>query len=947
MLRAMKLKFKTQAHQSAAVQAVLDCFKGPGTALDAAAGTQLSLIPNARADLAWSGGNAPVRLSEQAILHNLRLVQQRQGLPLATALTSTPVAQFNFDIEMETGTGKTYCYIKTIFELHRACGWSKFIVVVPSIAIREGVAKSFEVTAEHFLESYKTRLRYFVYHSKRLHQLESFASDAGINVMIINIQAFAARAAEQRRFYEELDDFQSRRPVDVIASCRPVLILDEPQKMEGEQTLEALAKLQALLALRYSATHKTVHDLVYRLDAFAAYQHKLVKKISVRGISANRAVPGAGLLYLQSVERVQGAPPTATVEMEENSCGSVLRCTRRLRADTDLYHLSQGLEGYRGFVVEEINAQTNRVAFRNGVELQVGEFYGAASELLLSRLQIREAIRAHFEKELGLFHRGVKVLTLFFIDQVAKYRDYSRFDQKGEYARIFEEEYALCLEQISPAGHEPYGKYLNQIKPEQTHSGYFSIDKRSQRLVDPVLEKRGSNLGHANDADAYDLILKDKERLLSFDEPVRFIFSHSALREGWDNPNVFVICALKQGESHVSRRQEVGRGLRLSVNQHGERMDQPALVHDVNVLTVVARESYKDYVAALQRDLGGPWLRPHTKAASEGSEGAGDADLQAYQIIDERVAKFALLDANFRHPEFVEFWQRISRQAVFTVQSDAVDLIEAAAACLNRELALTRLQFAVDTVEQSAALDGAASSTPGAFVHRGTQLIEATAGLLPASKRDLIGALAERTQLTRRDVALILSRVNSNCFDQYRLNPEPFTADAARLINAQKTAWIAQHLRYLSLGCGHDLAAFTANLSRSTTPYACARLQRHVSDGVSAASEAERRFILQLDAHAAIQLHAKLPDSLTIPTPLGEYHPDWMVLFRAGSVRQRFFVLDTQSALAASRPSQKAVARLDCVRKFFEQLHGHQSPMPIQFVSLASFEELLERAGLG
>lgn len=941
----MKLKFKTQAHQSAAVQAVLDCFKGQGSAQDVAAGTQLSLIPDAHTDLALSGGNGPVRLSDQAVLHNLHQVQQRQGLPLAAGLTSTPIARFNFDIEMETGTGKTYCYIKTIFELHRACGWSKFIVVVPSIAIREGVAKSLEVMAEHFLESYKTKLRFFVYNSRQLHQLESFASDAGINVMIINIQAFASRLAEQRRFYEELDDFQSRRPVDVIAACRPVLILDEPQKMEGEKTLEALAQLQALLALRYSATHKTVHDLVYRLDAFDAYQQKLVKKIAVRGISSNRTAPGAGFLYLQSIERAQGRPPTATVEMVVGRNGGEHRGPCSLGRGADLFHLSQGLEGYRGFVVDEIDAHANRVAFRNGIELQVGEFYGAASELLLSRLQIREAIQAHFEKELGLFYRGIKVLTLFFIDQVAKYRDYSRADEKGQYARIFEEEYALCLAQISPASHEPYGKYLNQIKPDQTHSGYFSIDKRSKRLLDPVLEKRGSNLGQANDADAYDLILKDKERLLSFDEPVRFIFSHSALREGWDNPNVFVICALKQGESNVSRRQEVGRGLRLSVNQHGERMDQPALVHDVNVLTVVARESYKDYVSALQRDLGGPWLRQHTKAAPDGSESILEDDLQAYQIIDERQAKSVMLDANFGHPEFVAFWQRISRQAVCTVQADTAALIDAAAAALNRQLTVTALQFAVDTVEQSAALEGSVSCPRGAFVHLGTKLIEAAAGLLPASKRDLIGALAERTQLTRRDVALILSRVNSSCFAQYRSDPEQFTAAAAGLINAQKSAWMVQHLRYLPLGRCHDRSAFAANLTRSTTPYGCVGLQRHISDAVSAASEVERRFILQLDAHAAVQVFAKLPDSFTIPTPLGEYHPDWMVLLRAGNARQRFFVLDTQTALAASRPRHSALAKLDCVRKFFEQLHGSHSSMTIQFELVATFEELLERAG--
>ena len=504
---------------------------------------------------------------------------------------------------MATGTGKTYCYIKTIFEMNRRYGWSKFIIVVPSIAIREGVAKSLEITAEHFMETYQKKARFFIYNSKQLHHLESFSSDAGINVLVINVQAFAARGADNRRIYEVLDDFQSRRPIDVISANRPILILDEPQKMEGAQTLKSLEEFKALMVLRYSATHKTTHNKIHRLDALDAYNQKLVKKIAVRGIAVKGLAGTAGYLYLQSIEISSKKPPEARVEFEQKLAGgNIKRVVKKLSKGDNLFSdgFSNGLDQYRdGFVVSDINANTDTLSFTNGLQLTVGDATGDVTEAALRRIQIREAIKAHFDKEQALFQQGVKVLTLYFIDEVAKYRDYSQPDEKGEYARIFEEEYNLYLNEMLDLDETAYVKYLKGINAEKTHSGYFSIDKKTKRDVDPDIEKRGENAGLSNDVEAYDLILRKKEQLLSLAEPVRFIFSHSALREGWDNPNVFVICALKHSDNTISRRQEVGRGLRLSVNQHGDRMDHPAIVHDVNVLTVVAGASYKDFVAAL------------------------------------------------------------------------------------------------------------------------------------------------------------------------------------------------------------------------------------------------------------------------------------------------------------------------------------------------------------
>lgn len=600
----MKLKFKHQAYQTRSVEAITDCFKGqpPSNGIQypidpgkiKAAGQQ-SLIEN--------GGfkNHDIVLNSAQLLANIHAVQRRQNLPLSEDLVSSKVSPINLDIEMETGTGKTYCYIKTVFELNQRYGWSKFIIVVPSIAIREGVYKSLQITTEHFLEDYRKRARFFIYNSRQLHNLESFSSDAGINVMVINVQAFNARGKDNRRIYEELDGFQSRRPIDVIKSNRPILILDEPQKMEGKKTLDSLKEFNPLMILRYSATHKTEHNKVYRLDALDALNQKLVKKISVRGISV-KGIGGANpYLYLGGIDLSNSKPPVVQVELEIKQKSGIKRVLRKLYRGDNLFDLSGELDQCKGFVVSEINANTNTLSFTNGVELTVGDATGDVNESVLRRIQIREAIKAHFETEQALFQQGIKVLSLFFIDTVAKYRSYDdNGEVPGEYAEMFEQEYKQFRNEVLTLEDSAYNDYLRAIEAAQTHAGYFSIDKKSKRLIDPLT---GNTSTETDDVDAYDLILKDKERLLSFDEPVRFIFSHSALREGWDNPNVFVICALKHSDNTVSRRQEVGRGMRLSVNQFGERIDDPAIVHQVNVLTVVASESYKDFVSGLQKDI--------------------------------------------------------------------------------------------------------------------------------------------------------------------------------------------------------------------------------------------------------------------------------------------------------------------------------------------------------
>jgi len=448
----MKLKFKIQDYQTAAVQAVVDCFTGQPPASNAAMRYRIDpgKIDTIQGMNFEGFKNADLQLSDTALLDNIQRVQRQQNLHVSEKLASSAISPVNLDIEMETGTGKTYCYIKTIFELHQRYGWGKFIIVVPSIAIREGVYQSLRMTADHFQEQYQKKARCFIYNSKQLHNLESFSSDAGINVMVINVQAFNARGADNRRIYDELDDFQSRKPIDVISANRPILILDEPQKMEGGKTLDALAHFKPLAVLRYSATHKTTHNPVYRLDALDAYNQKLVKKIAVRGVSIKGLAGTSAYLYLQSIEISSTKPPEARVEFEQKlKSGHIRRVVRKLGRGDNLFDLSNGLEQYRtGFVVSDINANTDVLSFTNGMELTVGDATGDITEATLRRIQIREAIKAHFDKEQALFAQGVKVLTLFFIDEVAKYRDYAAPDEQGEYARVFEEEYRLYLNEM-------------------------------------------------------------------------------------------------------------------------------------------------------------------------------------------------------------------------------------------------------------------------------------------------------------------------------------------------------------------------------------------------------------------------------------------------------------------------------------------------------------------
>lgn len=671
----MRLKFERQQFQEDAAAAVVSLFKGMPQILEedsfftADRGNQVEENLGIE-DFDRGIRNAPwqpwVSLEElQQRVHDLQFAPNGQHLPPSSEkdfeLKACPGKTLNLTIEMETGVGKTYTYIKTIHELYEAYGWRKFIVIVPSVAIREGVKKTFEMTAEHFANEYQHSLHFFVYNSQQLSDIDAYVTSSDIEVMIINSQAFNSKNKEAKIFTSVSDAFGGRAPVEVICKTNPILILDEPQSLEGAKADSATKKsfddFGALMILRYSATHRSVFNMVYRLDAIDAYNQHLVKKIAVKGITIKGNSASSGYVYLENVLPVPGADPVAKVAFyRQTDKGSASETRRQLRVGDNLFDLSKEFTAYKeGYVIKEIswagsevadsdvdgegdNASVRRprgesyISFTNGITLQVGEACGNQDiEMLMRRLQIRETIATHFEREKQLFARGIKVLTLFFIDKVSNYREYEDDGKSGSkagagagtswhlgrFAKIFEEEYQAHLQDVLSELKQPellsewkaYMDYLEHITPERTHAGYFSRDGKKGTLTDGKLSGKGQDKV-SDDVSAYDLIMKDKERLLELDperSPVRFIFTHSALREGWDNPNVFQICTLKDGgNSTIRKRQEVGRGMRLCVDQNGRRQDESLLhneVQSINLLTVIASESYEDFASALQKEI--------------------------------------------------------------------------------------------------------------------------------------------------------------------------------------------------------------------------------------------------------------------------------------------------------------------------------------------------------
>lgn len=1012
----MKFTFKIQQYQTEAVEAVVYIFRGQGMHANAAylrdrgienkpADSQLSLLEDEEVYADTGFKNENIQLTDEQLLMNIRKQQTVNNIKLSSALVKD-LGRCSLDIEMETGTGKTYVYIKTMFELNKQYGWSKFIVVVPSIAIREGVKKTFEITAEHFMEHYGKRARFFVYNSSNLTQLDAFSSDGGINVMIINTQAFASslkedgKSKEARIIYSKRDEFGSRRPIDVIKANRPIIILDEPQKMGGDVTQKALKNFDPLFALNYSATHAKQHNLVYVLDALDAYNKRLVKKIEVKGFEVKNFRGTDSYLFLESIVVSAKKPPVARIELEIKYTEKINREMRLINVGDNLFNTSNEMGQYSGYVVQTIDPVSGTVTFTNGEVISTNEITGDVSEKDMRRIQIRETILSHFEKEETLYNMGIKTLSLFFIDEVAKYRSYNDENEEvpGEYAQIFEEEYLSVLNDYLSFEDTPYQRYLKSTcsDPRAVHKGYFSIDKKTGKSIDSTL-KRGSEF--SDDISAYDLILKNKERLLSFEEPTRFIFSHSALREGWDNPNVFQICTLKHSDSNTAKRQEVGRGLRLCVNQQGSRMDAQALgddVHKVNMLTVIASESYKTFIADLQSDIKSVLYDRPTKATESYFKGkcitadSGEqitiddkqarsiyryllkndyidsddkvtdkyrADLENHciealpdeikditsgvQLLIQSVFDPSVLDGmisnaaktkikenplndNFYKQEFQTLWGYINHKYAYTVSFDSDELISKSIAHINDKLFVSELQYTATIGRQKDDIDEHEIDRGDSFSGEKTRTQTLKHAETSRIKYDLVGKIATGTTLTRKTVAAILKGIRLDKLYMFKNNPEEFITKVTKLIKEQKATTIVDHITYTeSAEEPYDNSIFTA--SKGALDYEAAfRATKAVQDYVftdgTAEQSVERRFVKDLDSASEVCVYAKLPKGFSIPTPVGNYSPDWAIAFHDGTVKHIFFIAETKGTMDSLdiRPIEKA--KISCARKLFNEI---------------------------
>lgn len=1019
----MKFQFKIQPFQTEAADSVVRVFGGQSNQGESKYRRDLGKVEASVLSLAedYEAGyrNADIELTREQLLHNIRGIQTTNNIKHSSEITPG-LGAVSLDVEMETGTGKTYVYIKTMFELYKNYGWSKFVVVVPSIAIREGVKKSFEMTQEHFMELYGLKARFFVYSSSNLHQLDEFSQSSGINVMIINTQAFNTTMNEDKNvegrsgnqaariIYTKRDEFGSRRPIDVIKANRPIIILDEPQKMGGVATQNALKKnFDPLFSLNYSATHKTSHNLVYVLDALDAYKKKLVKKIEVKGFELKNLGGTDRYLYLAAIVLDKRKPPRARLEFEVSRVkGSPKRVTRLLEVGDSLHTASKGLEQYKGISIADIDPIRATVTFSNGESLVAGEASGNVNEADIRRIQIRETINSHFDKEEKLFEQGIKCLSLFFIDEVAKYRQYGEDGEEllGEYGRVFEEEYSFALNERLTLFPTEYQDYLRKIEKPDTHKGYFSIDKKGRAVNSAV--KRGDT--ESDDISAYDLILKNKERLLSFDEPTRFIFSHSALREGWDNPNVFQICTLKHSESATAKRQEVGRGLRLCVNRAGERQDLEACgetyVHAVNMLTVVASESYAGFVADLQSEIKSNLYERPTKASAEyfevktivlpdqtthtfteieataiynylvrndyvdddgvvtdvyraaaeaGTLAPLKAELEPYvdgihmlvqAIFDPSILNEMTINGhdtkvkdnslNENWEAFKELWERINKKYAYTVDFESDELIRNSIATIDEDLRVARLSYTISKGSQ----DGADFNVE----RTETKKITRRQGSL--AEYDLIGKIAGGTSLTRKTTTAILAGIKKEKLILFSENPEEFIAKTIALINQQKASVVVEHITYAP-SAEEPYTQDIFSMSRATAEYAKAfnakrAIQDYIFTDGSSANSIERRFAEDLDVADEVAVYAKLPRGprgFYIPTPVGNYSPDWAISFRKGAVKHIFFIAETKGTMDSLEIRPIEQAKISCAKKLFNEL----STTGVKYHEVDSYESLL------
>ncbi|RDB69445.1 DEAD/DEAH box helicase family protein [Eggerthella sinensis] len=1041
----MEFKFKKQRYQEDAALAVVSVFQGQPKqdAFTYLRDKGKAVIRKGMEDMLYQAmlsdegyTNAPVQLSATQLLDNIHRVQRANGISESSELSASQGA-CQLDIEMETGTGKTYVYTKTMYELNRTYGWTKFIIVVPGIAIREGVNKSLQNTEQHFFEQYGKKIESFIYDSDNLTELDRYSESPDICAMIINMQAFNTSMKEgtnnkqARIIFDERDEFGSRRPIDVIAANRPIIIQDEPQKMGGKATQNGIKQFNPLFCLNYSATHRVRHNTVYVLDALDAFNQRLVKRIEVKGFELKNIRGTHGYLYLRDIVVSRNKAPVALIEYRRLTAGGkVVIAHGRFGVGDDIYPASGEMEAYReGYqiapdgIVPDQNGQLGYVRFLNEVVVNKGEVVGDSTEDDIRRIQIRETIKSHLQKESALFFRGIKCLSLFFIDEVAKYRNVANPDRDETigYRKLFEEEYkAAVAEFLNGRIEDEYTAYLCGIGAHETNEGYFSIDKKGNPVESKKEKKaeREDGIG-LNDDDArraYDLILRDKERLLSFEEHVRFIFSHSALREGWDNPNIFQICTLKHSDNEVSKRQEVGRGLRLCVDTFGNRQDLEALgegeVHRVNVLTVIASESYASFVDALQKDIkqglrerptivtdalfagkiienpegttitlsnddarkityaliagnfidmdGRPTatfrsggfieyamdklpenLRPYVEHIGKIVQSVYDSHALDGYITDGHEQKIAInkLNANFHKKEFQELWAHINHKHAYTVSFDAEELRWKAIAHIDEKLFVSTLSYTLTTGSQKTQATRESITSREQFGNVKSETVELDA--LPGSSvtYDLVGEIAQGAAITRRSATSILKGISPLKFAMFKRNPEEFIAKVARAIVAEKATMIVDHIEYHTLEDTYDEGIFTEHMPENMSRVYEA--VKNIQDYVVFDSAIEHDFAKDMDEAAEVCVYARLPRGFKIPTPVGDYAPDWAIAFNKGAVRHVFFIAETKGSMDTMQLDVVENSKIACAKKLFNEM----STEGVRYHQVATYDELLGLIG--
>lgn len=1026
----MKLKFKYQKYQEDAALSIIKCFNGQPK------GERKDLLERAiidkdllseRLEEIYGFSNKKLEISYDNILKNIQEVQYENNLKVDEKLELLD-GIINLSIEMETGTGKTYVYTKTIFELNKYYGWSKFIIMVPSIAIREGVYKSLQITEEHFFETYKKKIRYFIYDNKNksnLINIKNFATTSSIEAIIMNYQAFNTKSKEARKIYQELDSMNSETPIDIIKRAKPILIIDEPQRF-GERAEEKFIEFNPLFILRYSATHRKEYNKIYMLDTIDAYNQKLVKKINVKGIETVGSTATTGYVYFDRIQIGKDHYPYAYLEIDIKERNGIKRKIKKVKEGDNLYYISNELIQYKNMVVKEINGLDNSISFLNNLTLYVGQATGEIEEKDIRRIQIRETIRSHFEKEKELFQKGIKTLSLFFIDEVAKYRKYDESGNpiKGEYGEIFEQEYTNILYDYinDETIDKEYRKYLKNYTVDKIHNGYFSIDKKG-RFID---SKENRSEGGSDDVSAYDLIMKDKERLLSFEEPTRFIFSHSALREGWDNPNIFQICTLRHTRSDISKRQEIGRGLRICVNNDGERMDASVLGEEffnINKLTIIANESYEEFAQKLQTEIvenlkdrpirlttkvldgrvfknkfryeikideitaldlvtefkGKGYLDDEYKVSNKFYEEAKSGTINfskklkqklngceneiiefVKQIYETSNFKYKFIknekdnniyerelkpNDNFYKKEFQELWRKINFKTIYEVNFNSEELIKRSIASINKNLKVNRIKVKIVEGFQKEKIDKDDLEKKVAF-KKNKEIIQEISSTIGKVKYDLIGEISKETKLTRKTIVKILKGIDKEKFDEFKINPEDFIIKVSKLINQEKATTLINQVIYKITNNKYESDIFTINSFKGKLGDDVLKVKKHIYDYLKIESLVEKRFAENgLETGDIIAVYAKLPRKFVIPTPIGNYNPDWAIVFKNDDRKFIYFIAETKGSMESLQLKEVEKKKIEYAKKHFETLNRYFSEKDdmIKFDVVSTYEDLVNK----